>query len=63
MNCKKPQQGHMEDAVFAEQLNAALESTKQIVSNLNEALSAKPAQESPSSTATAPSCPDEGKSA
>lgn len=51
---------------FADRLNAALESTRQTVANLNEALVAnKKAPEKPAPTEAAPSpaCPVEGKSA
>lgn len=51
---------------FADRLNAALESTRQTVKNLNEALVAKketPGISPPTGEAPAPACPDEGKSA
>ncbi len=50
---------------FADRLNAALESTKQTVTNLNEALakSKAPGKKIPTEVAPAPVCPDEGKSA
>jgi hypothetical protein len=51
---------------FADRLNAALESTRQTVTNLNEALVAKKktlGKSTPTEAAPAPACPDEGKSA
>jgi hypothetical protein len=51
---------------FADRINAALESARRTVSDLNEALAAKkkpPAPRTPTEAGPAPSCPDEGKSA
>lgn len=51
---------------FAERLNAALESARKTVTNLNEALGAKkkaPEQSAVTEAAPAPACPNEDKSA
>ena len=51
---------------FADRLNGVLESTRQTVTNLNEALVAKKKtveKSTPTEVAPAPACPDEGKSA
>ncbi len=50
---------------LADRLNAVLESTKETVTNLNEALanSKPPEKATPIEVERAPACPDEGKSA
>jgi hypothetical protein len=65
---KKPGSGEQEDNVLATQLNAALESTKQTVADLNAALApqnGKPVVQpvAPIQAAPVPSCPTEGRSA